>query len=1044
MRKIFTTFTLLIVSHLLLAQEIDMSLMKGLSLRSIGPAGMSGRVTAIDAVVSNPDIIYVGTASGGLWKSEGGGVSWTPIFEKEKVASIGALAIDQSNPDIIWVGTGEGNPRNSATSGGGVYKSLDGGASWQYMGLEGTRNIHRVIIDPRNSNTIYVGAQGSAWGESVDRGVYKSTDGGKSWKKILYTNKKTGIGELIMDPNNPNKLFAGMWEFRRWPWYFKSGGSGSALHVTYDGGETWKKLTEKEGMPKGDLGRMGLAISKNNSKVVYALIESKKNALYKSEDGGAKWSKVQDKNIGGRPFYYAEIAADPENENRLYNIYSEVGLSEDGGKNFKTLLGWSPTRVHGDYHAIWIHPENPSFVIIGNDGGLAISRDRAKTFRFVENLPVGQFYHISTDDQVPYNIYGGMQDNGSWIGPSNSLRNGGMRNSYWDEIAFGDGFDVVPDRSDSRYAFGMWQGGNLLYIDLQTGESQYIKPIHPEGEKLRFNWNAAIAQSPHDANVIYFGSQYIHKSSDKGQHWEIISPDLTTNDATKQKSHESGGLTMDASGAENYTTILAISPSPIDDKVIWVSTDDGNIQLTKDGGKTWIKLNDRIKGLKAGAWMPQIKASKYNAGEAVLVVNDYRRDDWTPWLYRTADYGKTWTRLIDNQDISGYVLSFAQDPKEPNLMFVGSEFGLYVSFNAGQSWNKWKEGYPTVSTYDLKIQEAFGDLVIGTFGRSIWVLDDIRSLRALAKEGTELLKKNIYAYETADAYLYSRKEAAGTRFQGDAIFKGEDKANGALLTFSLGKTSKQDTTIKSDTVWIKVFNEKDEEIRKSLMVGQQGMNRYNWDMCRRGFRSSDTARPDKEKQDVSGRWVLPGQYRVQFRYGTDSVSTSVQIKKDPRIDISIEEMTKNAQTRDRINEYQILATTAIDQLNEAQKSIDLILENMKRQQISSDSLSASAKTIKTKIKELRELINEKEDLQGFNDDGMLISNRLWVASFYSQLYSKNNRTQELYAKQLGDQLKEVLEKTNVFFDSDYKDFQSEVDKLNLSFFKSYEKLELKE
>ncbi len=1042
MRNILTTLSLVLLSYFSCAQNIDMSLMKGMKIRNIGPAGMSGRVTAIDAVHANPDIIYIGTASGGVWKSEGGGVTWTPVFEKEAVASVGALAIDQSNPDVIWIGTGEGNPRNSATSGAGVYRTLDGGITWQLMGLEGTRNIHRVIIDPRNSNVIYVGAQGSAWGESADRGVYKSMDGGKTWKKILYTNSKTGIGELVMDPNNPNKLFAAMWEFRRWPWFFKSGGEGSALHVTYDGGETWKKLTNEDGLPEGELGRMGLAISRSNPKVVYALIESKKNALYKSEDGGVKWKKVQDKEVGGRPFYYAEIAADPLNENRLYNIYSEVGLSEDGGKTFSTLLGWNPTRVHGDYHAIWIHPTDPSLVIIGNDGGLAISRDRAKTFRFVENLPVGQFYHISTDNQVPYNIYGGMQDNGSWIGPSNSLRNGGIRNSYWDEIAFGDGFDVVPDRSNPRYAFGMWQGGNVLYIDLETGESQYIKPVHPEGKTLRFNWNAAIAQDPTNPNVVYYGSQFVHKSVDKGQNWTIISPDLTTNDPTKQKSNESGGLTMDASGAENFTTILAISPSPIDDQVIWVSTDDGNIQLTKDGGKTWTNLNSRIKGLKSGAWMPQVKASKYKAGEAVLVVNDYRRDDWTPWLYRTTDFGKTWERLVDDQDVSGYVLSYVQDPVEPNLMFVGTEFGLYVSFNAGQSWNQWKDGYPTVSTYDLDIQEEFGDLVIGTFGRSIWVLDDIRPLRALAKEGTSLLNRNIYAYEAADAYLWSRKEAAGTRFQGDAIYKGDDKANGALLTYSLKKTSKQDTTIKSDTVWIKVFDASNNEIRKTFTVGKQGMNRYNWDMCRRGFRSTTTAKPEKEIQDVSGRWVLPGKYGVQFKYGDDSVMTNVLIKKDPRIDITEETMAKNAQTLDQITKYQMLATTAIDQLTEANKSIELTQAAMKRQSVVDDNITSAAKELKKKIKSLKELINDKEDLQGFIDGGQIISGKLWTTSFYSQLYSKNNSSQEIAANQLKSQLDGVLIQTNTFFENEWLEFQKNVEMLNLSLFQPYEKLEL--
>jgi hypothetical protein len=579
---------------------------------------------------------------------------------------------------------------------------------------------------------------------------------------------------------------------------------------------------------------------------------------------------------------------------------------------------------------------------------------------------------------------------------------------------------------------------------LETGEQQYIRPQHPEGKVLRFNWNAAIATSTQNTSTVYYGSQFVHKSVDNGQHWEIISPDLTTNDTSKQKSAESGGLTIDGSGAENYTTILAIAPSPLDEKVIWVSTDDGNIQLTRDGGQTWVKLNDRIKGLKKGAWMPQVKASKHKVGEAFLVVNDYRRDDWTPWLYRTQDFGKSWESIVEGNGVSGYVLSFEQDPVVPNLLFTGTEFGLFVSLDAGSSWNKWKGKYPTVSTYDLKIQAEAGDLVVGTFGRSIWILDDIRPLRVLAKEGASLLQRNIYSYPAADAYLFSRMAAAGTRFQGDAIFQGDDKSNGALITYSLKATSKQDTTIKSDTVYVKIFDANNTQIRKMITVGKQGMNRFTWDMCQAGYRSSSTKKPEKEIEDVSGRWVMPGKYSLQLRYGNDSVSIAVNVKKDPRMEISMETMQNNADNLDQILAYEKLSTTTIDQLNDATETIDRVLLDMKVQKVSNDSIQGAAKALKVKIKALKEQVNEKEDIQGFSDNQQLLSSRIWPANYYSQLYSKNNSTQQLVIDQIKTQLKGILDDANQFFGQDWKQFQEDVQKLELNYFKEINELKVEE
>ena len=726
------------------AQEFSMELLKNKTPRNIGPGGMSGRVTSIDVVHSNPDIMFSGTASGGLWKSTSGGIKWTPIFENEATASIGAIAIQQSNPSVIWVGTGEGNPRNSLNGGYGIYKSLDGGKNWLLMGLEKTRHIHRVIIHPTNPDIVYAAAIGSPWGEHKERGVYKTINGGETWTKILYTNPKSGAADLVMDPQNPNKLIAAMWEHKRDPWFFSSGGEGSGMYITYDGGETWKQKTSEEGLPDGELGRIGIAIAQNKPEIIYALIEANKNGLYKSMDGGDTWKLVSENmdEIGNRPFYYAEIYVDPQNENRLFSIFTYVNVSEDGGKSFNQLMpayGVS-NGIHPDHHAWWIHPTNGNFMVDGNDGGMNITKDGGSTWRFIGNLPVAQFYHINVDNEIPYNVYGGMQDNGSWRGPAYIWRSQGIRNSYWQEISFGDGFDVIPDKDDSRYGWTMSQQGFVSRYDWKTGNNYSVRPTHPEPEiNLRFNWNAAINIDPNENNTIYFGSQFVHKSTDKGETWSIISSDLTTNNPEKLNQHNSGGLTMDATGAENHCTILVIEPSEVETDMLWVGTDDGRIHYTQNGGQDWTEVTKNIKGLPKGSWIPQIKASKNVKGEALLVANDYRRFNFTPYVYRTNNYGKTWDRIVDGSDVTSYALSIIEDPEEPNLLFLGTDDGLYISIDKGDKWTKWTKGFPTVSVKDLIIHPREHDLIIGTFGRAAWVLDDIRPLRAIAKNKDILL-----------------------------------------------------------------------------------------------------------------------------------------------------------------------------------------------------------------------------------------------------------------------------------------------------------------
>lgn len=942
MRRLSIFLSLLFVTSLLCAQKLDMDLFEAMKPRSIGPAGMSGRVTAIDAVVSNPDVIFAGTASGGLWKSTSGGVKWEPIFDEENAHSIGAVAIYQANPDVVWVGAGEGNPRNSQSAGNGLYKSIDGGASWTHLGLEDSRNIHRILLDPTDPDIALIGVQGPAWGETVERGVFRTTDGGATLEKVLYVNEKTGIADMVMDPSNPNHVLAAMWEFRRWPWFFKSGGEGSGLYETWDGGITWKQITDEEGLPEGELGRMGLAFSQNEPDIVYALIEAKKNALYKSTDGGASWSKINDDdNVNSRPFYYADIYVDPENENRLYRVGTFIHVSEDGGKSFTQWQpGYSDNGVHPDHHAFWVSASDPSFIIEGNDGGMSITRDKGKSWRFVENLPVAQFYHINVDNEFPYNVMGGMQDNGSWIGPAYVWKSGGIRNSYWQEVAFGDGFDVSADPEDSRYGYAMSQGGGISRFDKETGERSSIKPLHPDPDVfLRFNWDAAFAQSPHDASTIYYGSQFLHRSTDKGQSWEVISPDLTTNDPEKQKQLISGGLTYDATQAENHTTIVSIGVSPVEEGILWVGTDDGNIQLSRDGGETWTEVGSRIKGVAQKSWVHQLKPSPYNAAEVIAVFDDHRQNNWEPYVYRTRDWGRSWQRMVDGDDVFGFALSFIQDPVQPRLMFIGTEFGLYVSIDEGSNWTRWTQGYPTASTMDLVIQEREADLVIGTFGRSAWVLDDIRPLRELASDGVALLEKAVHVFATPTAYQASNIQAEGTRFKADAIYAGENRPGGARITYSINpeayealdtgedeseeENSGGDKSDAPDEVKIEIL-ERGVVIRTFDGPAKKGINRAGWSMSRKGVRNPSRKAADKDADEPSGAQVLPGSYTVRISYGSATSETGITVESDPRYTLDLDALRARQELYAEYEKMNVAAATMMDRIREARKAVSRV------------------------------------------------------------------------------------------------------------------------
>lgn len=1041
LRNIFL-FTFLYFSFASFGQDsIPSRLLKNYAFRSIGPAGMSGRITSIKVATQHPEIIYAGSASGGLWKSKNAGQSWENIFKNEKVSSVGAIALDNNNPDLIWVGTGEGNPRNSLTSGYGLYRSLNGGKSWDLMGLEGTRNIHRILVHPNNSNIIYVAAIGTPWGDSPNRGVYKSIDGGKTWDKILYVDEKTGAAEMVMDPNNPEKLIVNMWEHRRQPWIFKSGGPSSGLYMSYDGGENWKKQSDKNGLPKGDLGRLGIAIAPSNSQRVYSLVEHKgNNAIYRSDDGGHQWKKVsEDDNIGNRPFYYAEIYVDPKNEDRIFSLWSTLSMSQDAGKTWKIIAPYS--SVHPDHHAFYIDPENPKYIIEGNDGGLNFSHDGGKTWRFVENLPIAQFYHINYDMDLPYNVYGGMQDNGSWKGPAYVWKRGGIRNSYWKELYFGDGFDVVPDPVNPRFVYAMSQEGNVGRIDTKTGYSKLIRPVHPEGNPLRFNWNAGIAVDPFDKKTIYFASQYVFKSKDQGQNWTPISEDLTSNDPEKQKFKESGGLTFDVTGAENYTTILCIEPSSLEKDLIWVGTDDGNIQMTKDGGENWTNVANNIKDAPKGMWVPQIVHSTHEKGAAFVVLNDYRRNHWDSYLYYTSNYGKSFKRIVSPKEVWGYSLSVVQDPKEKNLLFLGTNNGLYFTWDFGKHWQKWTKDFPTVPVTDLKIHPREGDLIAGTFGRSCLILDDLEPLRHISQNISKDEQNKIKVFNPPLAYQASFSRADGVRFAANAIYQGDNRPGGARISYWNG-FDKADS-LKAKKIQIIIKNDKGEQIRKMYKNYDFGLNRFQWGMDEKRIGFPGKNKKLNDTSEAGGLSVLPGNYKIILQLGGSKDSAWLEVLPDPRMNFSKDELQLNYQSKKSLYTQLESLNQASELLKRSTKTIGL-LENWMKEEAKDSTHSAlkdSIKGISKKIKKFEEQFWGKK-VEGYYDQPEVLSKQFGVISWHMGS-NKGELTQgnQLLIEKFKKDSNTFLSELNDFYAKDWAEFEVYVNSLKIQWFPEVKELQ---
>jgi photosystem II stability/assembly factor-like uncharacterized protein len=842
------------------AQSFDSAAVSGLGVRNIGSATMSGRISAVTGrrEADGKVTLLIGSASGGVWKSEDGGTTFKPVFDKQPVQSIGAVALDPTNKDIMWVGTGESWTRNSVSVGNGVYKSTDGGETWTNVGLPATERITRIIVNPKNGNVVYVCAPGPLWSDSADRGLYKTIDGGKSWTLILKgENLSTGCSSVAMDPSNSEHLFAGTWDFRRKAYEFRSGGngpdqpSGSRFAESRDGGRTWTYLTaqNRKGLPQYPWGRLEIAFAPSNPKQVYAFIENPRPALFTSTNGGQSWEE-RDRSQGmvWRPFYFGRLVVDPKDPDRLFKMGYSVTVSDDGGKSFSNAAGAS----HGDWHDVWIDPSNTKYIVGGDDGGLWFSYDGANKWWKANNLPVSQFYHVSADNKDPYQVYGGLQDNSAWVGDQEYP--GGITNSRWENLYGGDGFWAWADPADPDYAYAEAQGGYIGRVNRKTLQARQIQPQANYKEKLRYNWNTPIMMSPNEKGTIYIGSQFLFRSRDHGVTWDRISPDLSTNDPVRQRQEQSGGITVDNSAAEMNTTIYSISESPRAAGQIWVGTDDGNVQLTRDGGKSWANLTPNL-GMPAGNWISWVEASRYDPAVAYVTDDRHTLGDMAPYLYRTADYGRTWQRLVgpDTPGVRGYAYVIKEDRLNPNILFLGTEFGLFTSLNGGQSWAQFRpNNFPDgLAVRDIAIQERDDDLVLATHGRGIWVVDDVSPLRQLS---AQVLASTAVLIPSGP--VEQRLQGNGGWAEGDASYAGDNPRPGATITYY------QKARHVIGRMKLEILDASGNVVDEIPTSKRRGLNRVEWSMLTKPPVVPPAA--SLAGSSTQGERFLPGNYTVRL------------------------------------------------------------------------------------------------------------------------------------------------------------------------------------
>jgi len=883
-----------LLSHIALAAtKYDDSLFKGMKWRSIGPY-RGGRVLAVTGVPGDPYTFYFGGVGGGVWRTTDGGLNWKSLFDKEAVSSIGAIAVADSNHNVIYVGTGEACIRGNISYGNGVYKSTDGGKTWTNVGLKDTQHIGAVIISPRNPDVVLVAALGHAYGSNAERGVFRTTDGGKTWEKVLYKDEKTGAIDVVFDPNNPNVVFAAMYEVLRTPWSMSSGGPGSGLYRSVDGGATWKHL-EGHGLPTSIMGRIGVSVSGGDSNRVYALIEAKDaSGLYRSDDGGDSWTKINDdQRLTQRAWYFTHIFADPKSVDTVYMLNTGAFKSSDGGKSIALM-----PAPHGDHHGLWIDPTNPERMINGNDGGATITVDGGKTWTTQYNQPTAQFYHVDTDNQFLYYVYGAQQDN-STVAIASRTDDGYIGRQHWYDVGGGESGYVVPDPRDANIVYAGSGQGIMTRWDKRTMQAQDITtwPVDYSGHgdkdmKYRLGWTEPIVISPHDPDKIYTAGEVVFKSTDHGVSWTVISPDLTRNDKSKQES-SGGPITKDNTSVEYYDTVFTIAESPVQKDLLWAGSDDGLVHLTRDGGKNWTNVTP--KGMPEWSLVSLIEASPHDAGTAYIALDCHKLDDVKPYIYKTTDFGKSWTKLVNGIPDGAYVHAVREDPVQKDLLYAGTETGIYISFNSGADWQPFQLNLPQSPIHDLVIKND--DLVVATHGRAFWILDDITPLRQLSDQ---VAKADVYLYKppvmyrTYFAEFYDRHQPVG-----------ENPQHGAVISYYFKSAPKGEVTLQiidSQGTVVREFSSVDKKEPETppewpeLVPPEEkipieaGMNRFGWDLRYEG--------PHKLPGEVMaefrsrGPMAPPGSYQVRLSAEGKTFTVPLELKMDQRVKVSLADMQK--------------------------------------------------------------------------------------------------------------------------------------------------------
>lgn len=961
MRKsVFIILSLIFYAGLSTAQDAvsrGKELFGDLKARHIGPAIMSGRITDLEVHPTNARIIYAGTAGGGVWKSTNGGATFNPIFD-DYCQSIGAVAIDPTNPDnVVWVGTGEVWTRNSVSVGDGLYRTTDGGSTWQHMGFASSERIAGIQVNPKNPEEVYVAVLGPLWNDSDERGLYKTSDGGKTWNKILYVNATTGCSDLALDPKNPEIVYASFWEVRRTPWSFKSGGYNSALYKSTDGGKTFKKI--HNGFPPGQLGRMAIAVAPSNPNILYTVVEAeddKRKGLYRSDDGGESWKQLNnDFELLVRPFYFSRIVVDPRNPDVVVKAGLSGSISRDGGRTFKNL-----GPMHSDIHDIVFDIRNSDILYVATDGGIYRSWDGGTTMEIVENIPVSQFYHVSVDDEEPYNVYGGLQDNGSWFGPSSSP--GGVEAKDWVRVGVGDGYRVYRHPTKKLIYSEMQGAENVWRFDPVRDQAKSIQPLPAKGDpKLRFNWNASLTISPNKPDRVYIGSQFVHRSDDMGETWVKISPDLTTNDPSKQQQEQSGGLSRDNSGAENHCTIFTIAESPLDENVIWAGTDDGNLQVTRDGGKTWTNVAGNVPGLPKNTMVHHVEASVHGKGTAYAVFTGYQTGDKKPYVYKTTDYGATWKSLV-TPDIQSFCRNIQEDYVNENLLFLGTEMGLYITIDGGKSWMKFTNNMPNANIHFIELHKRTNDLVIATHGRGIIIIDDISPLRELTPE---VMDKELHFFKLKPTVINESNGFGGSSTE--TQFIGANASTAAKIIYHL----KRRHTLGKMT--LEIHDQDGNKITELPPGKSKGINIVEWNY---------SIRPPKmaaAKTFAFGGFtpmrVPAGTYKVVIQKGNATYSTDLVIAYDPKSDIPLSDRKVQEQT----------ARKLYDMCQELAYFVYEVDEHLKAAELLKAKNPSAAKTLAPFVNDLNKL---KKTLVITEGDNYVGSAEPQLREKMAELYSR--------------------------------------------------------